>query len=217
MPGLELERLAHLRGSTLVAGVDEAGRGPLAGPVMAAAVIFPAELSGAEPWLAAIDDSKRLSEKRREEALEIIRRHALAVAVAQQDADDIDALGILPATIQAMTNALHSLRVEPEYVLFDYLPLKACPFPHQTVVKGDSISYSIAAASIVAKVTRDRWMRRAERQYPGYGFAQHKGYPTRKHIQRMQVLGPCSIHRRSFGPVRACGGGGVSGGVGRGG
>ena len=215
MPGLELERLAHLRGSTLVAGVDEAGRGPLAGPVMAAAVILPAELSGAEPWLAAIDDSKRLSEKRREEALELIRRHALAVAVAQQDADDIDALGILPATIQAMTNALHSLRVEPEYVLFDYLPLKACPFAHQTVVKGDSISYSIAAASIVAKVTRDRWMQRAERQYPGYGFAQHKGYPTRKHIERMQVLGPCSIHRRSYRPVRACGGDGISGGAGR--
>ena len=217
MPGLELERLAHLRGVTLVAGVDEAGRGPLAGPVMAAAVIFPAELSGAEPWLASIDDSKRLSEKRREEALEIIRRHALAVAVAQQDADDIDALGILPATVQAMTNALHSLRVQPEHVLFDYLPLKACPFPHQTVVKGDSISYSIAAASIVAKVTRDRWMQRADRQYPGYGFARHKGYPTRKHIERMELLGPCSIHRRSFGPVRACGWSGVSGGAGRGG
>ena len=215
MPGLELERLAHLRGVTLVAGVDEAGRGPLAGPVMAAAVIFPAELSGAEPWLAAIDDSKRLSEKRREEALTVIRQHAIAVAVAQQDADDIDALGILPATIQAMTNALHSLRVQPEHVLFDYLPLKACPFPHQTVVKGDSISYSIAAASIVAKVTRDRWMKRADRQYPGYGFARHKGYPTRKHIERMQLLGPCSIHRRSFGPVRACGGLGASGAAGR--
>ena len=206
MPGFELERRAHLLGSRLVAGVDEAGRGPLAGPVMAAAVILPAELSGSEPWLAAIDDSKRLSERRREEALELIRRNALALAVAQQDADDIDALGILPATVQAMTNALHSLRVEPEYVLFDYIPLKACPFPHRTVVKGDSVSYSIAAASIVAKVTRDRWMRRADRQYPGYGFAQHKGYPTKGHIARMEVLGPCSIHRRSFGPVRACSG-----------
>ena len=203
MPDFDLERRVHLRGWTLVAGVDEAGRGPLAGPVMAAAVILPAELSGSEPWLASIDDSKRLSERRREEALALIRRHALAVAVAQQDADDIDALGILPATIQAMMNALNSLRVQPEHVLFDYLPLKTCPFPFQTIIKGDSLSYSIAAASIVAKVTRDRWMRRADEQYPGYGFARHKGYPTKHHVARLQALGPCSIHRRSFGPVRA--------------
>ena len=202
MPGLDLEQDIHLTGRQLIAGVDEAGRGPLAGPVVAAAVILPEELSGSEPWLQAINDSKKLSHRQRVRALELIRANAVAVAVGQQEADDIDALGILPATIQAMMNALSGLPVQPDYVIFDYIPLKRCPFPYRVVVKGDSLSYSVAAASIVAKVTRDRWMQRAEGRYPGYGFSRNKGYPTREHLERLRRLGPCLIHRRSFGPVR---------------
>ena len=203
MPDLDLERGVHLTGRQLIAGVDEAGRGPLAGPVVAAAVILPAELSGSEPWLRYINDSKKLSHRRREEALELIKANAVAVAVGQQESDDIDAVGILPATIQAMMNALAGLPVQPDHVLFDYIPLKKCAFPYHVIVKGDSLSYSIAAASIVAKVTRDRWMQRAEGRFPGYGFSRHKGYPTKEHIERLRKLGPCLIHRRTFGPVRA--------------
>ena len=213
MPGLDLERQIHLRGRSLVAGVDEAGRGPLAGPVVAAAVILPPELSGSEPWLESIDDSKRLSPSQREKALGLIHQNALAVGIGQQDHDDIDALGILPATILAMMHAISSLPIDPEHVLFDYIPLKTCAYPFNTVVKGDSMSYSIAAASIVAKVTRDRQMQRADSVYPGYSFAKNKGYPTPDHISILRELGPCSIHRRSFGPVRDCINVGVSNSV----
>jgi len=204
MPGLDLERQIQLRGCRLVAGIDEAGRGPLAGPVVAAAVVLPPELAGDEPWLKTIDDSKRLSPAQRDRALGSIYRNALAVGVGRCASSEIDNLGILPATIEAMMRAIGSLSVRPEHLLFDYLPLKTCGFPFQTVVKGDTISYSIAAASIVAKVSRDRWMRRADQLYPGYDFAQHKGYPTAGHVSRLKELGPCSIHRRSFGPVRDC-------------
>ncbi|MDA0734095.1 MAG: ribonuclease HII [Chloroflexi bacterium] len=204
MPGLDLERQIQTRGYRLVAGIDEAGRGPLAGPVVAAAVVLPPGLAGDEPWLKSINDSKRLSPAQRERALELIHRNALAVGVGRCASGEIDTLGILPATIEAMMQAIESLSVRPEHLLFDYIPLKTCEFPFQTVVKGDSISYSIAAASIVAKVTRDRWMQQAEELYPGYGFVQHKGYPTASHISRLKELGPCSIHRRSFAPVRDC-------------
>lgn len=204
MPGLDLERRIQLRGYSLVAGIDEAGRGPLAGPVVAAAVVLPPELAGDEPWLKSINDSKRLSPAQRERAAELIQRRALAVGVGRCASSEIDTLGILPATIEAMMQAIGSLSVRPDHLLFDYIPLKTCGFPFQTVVKGDSISYSIAAASIVAKVTRDRWMRQADEQYPGYDFAQHKGYPTAAHVSRLKELGPCSIHRRSFAPVRDC-------------
>ena len=204
MPGLDLERELQLRGCRLVAGVDEAGRGPLAGPVVAAAVILPPDLSGEEPWLKQVDDSKRLSSLQRERALESIHRYALATGVGQQDTADIDHLGILPATIAAMFGAVQRLSLQPEHLLFDFIPLKTCPYPYQTIVKGDSISYSIAAASIVAKVTRDRWMKEADGRYPGYSFGQNKGYPTAEHLAKLQTLGPCSIHRRSFAPVRNC-------------
>jgi ribonuclease HII len=126
------------------------------------------------------------------------------VGVGRCAPGEIDALGILPATIEAMMRAIESLSVRPEHLLFDYIPLKTCGFPFQTVVKGDGISYSIAAASIVAKVTRDRWMQQADELYPGYDFGQHKGYPTAAHVARLKRLGPCSIHRRSFAPVRDC-------------
>jgi ribonuclease HII len=204
MPGLDLERRIQLRGYRLVAGIDEAGRGPLAGPVVAAAVVWPPDLAGDEPWLKSINDSKRLSPAQRERALELINRNALAVGVGWSAPGEIDSLGILAATIEAMMRAIKSLTVRPEHLLFDYIPLKSCEFPFQTVVKGDSISYSIAGASVVAKVTRDRWMQQAGELYPGYDFGQHKGYPTAAHVSRLQQLGPCSIHRRSFAPVRDC-------------
>ena len=204
MPGLDLEHQIQSRGFRTVAGIDEAGRGPLAGPVLAAAVILPPDLAGDEPWLKSINDSKRLSPAKRSRAFELIHCNALAVGVGRSASEEIDSLGILPATIEAMMRAVESLLVRPEHLLFDFIPLKTCRLPFQTVVKGDSISYSIAAASIVAKVTRDRWMQQADAQYPGYNFAQHKGYPTAAHVSRLKELGPCSIHRRSFAPVRDC-------------
>ena len=204
MPGLDLEHQIQSRGFRTMAGIDEAGRGPLAGPVVAAAVVLPLDLSGDESWLKSINDSKRLSPARRSRGFELIHRNALAVGVGFSASKEIDSLGILPATIEAMMRAVESLSVQPDYLLFDFIPLKTCGLSFQTVVKGDSISYSIAAASIVAKVTRDRWMQQADEQYPGYDFGQHKGYPTAAHVSRLKELGPCSIHRRSFAPVRDC-------------
>lgn len=204
MPGLDLEHQIQSRGFRTMAGVDEAGRGPLAGPVVAAAVVLPPDLSGDESWLKCIDDSKRLSPAGRSRAFQLIHRDALAVGVGSSAPDEIDSLGILPATIEAMMRAVQSLSLQPDHLLFDFIPLKKCVLPFQTVVKGDSISYSIAAASIVAKVTRDNWMQQSDEKYPGYGFAQHKGYPTAAHVSRLKELGPCPIHRRSFAPVRNC-------------
>ncbi len=202
MPGLSLEFDLWQQGITLVAGVDEAGRGPLAGPVVAAAVVLPSRISGDEPWLQGVNDSKRLSRTHREKALDSIREHALAFAVAQEDPQEIDQLGIGNAGVRAMLAAVTKLSVSPEHLLLDFVYMNGCPLPYQTVVKGDSLSYSIAAASIVAKVTRDRWMRQEDANHPGYSFAQHKGYTTANHLARLRALGPCPIHRRSFGPVR---------------
>ena len=202
MPDLSLEADFRLQGYHLIAGVDEAGRGPLAGPVAAAAVILPSDLAGDEPWLAAIDDSKRLSERRRTEAAELIRENALACAVELIDPEGIDRIGIGNAVIQAMLAAVDRLRPAPDALLLDWVPIKECPLPHQTVVKGDARSLSIAAASILAKVARDDLMVRAEDCYPGYGFARHKGYATRAHLRSLAELGPCPIHRRSFSPLR---------------
>ena len=202
MPDLSLELRLHVQGYELVAGVDEAGRGPLAGPVVSAAVVLPPDLTGAEPWLDLLNDSKVLSPSRRERAADAVRRHALAVGVGRADPEEIDLLGIGRATIEAMLRAVADLPVQPAYLLLDFVHLRECPLPFQAIVKGDSISYSIAAASNVAKVTRDRWMREADALFPGYSFAQNKGYPTAHHRARLRELGPCSIHRRSFAPVR---------------
>jgi ribonuclease HII len=204
MPGLELEWQVRSPECHLVAGVDEAGRGPLAGPVVAAAVILPPGLSGAEPWLRLVNDSKRLSSLQREKALEMILRHAVAIGVGQQSPEQIDRLGIIPATITAMLQAVSALPSVPDYLLMDFVPIKTCPWTYQAVVRGDSLSYSIAAASIVAKVTRDHLMEQVDPVYPGYCFARNKGYPTAEHLTQLQMLGPCSIHRRSFAPVRDC-------------
>lgn len=202
MPDWSLERQLYRQGLTAVAGVDEVGRGPLAGPVVAAAVILPADLTGDEPWLAALDDSKRLSARRREKALPLIEQNAVAVSLALESPAEIDGGGIGPAAIRAMLRAVEGLAVRPQHLLIDYVPLKDCPYPFDTLVKGDRRSYSIAAASIVAKVARDQIMLQAETRYPGYGFARHKGYPTAQHRAKLRELGPCPLHRRSFAPVR---------------
>ena len=184
----------------LTAGVDEAGRGPLAGPVCAAAVI----LDPARP-IAGLDDSKRLSERRRDALEPEIKARALAWAVAWASAAEIDALNILKASLLAMSRAVAALDPPPGRVLVDgnRLPVLACPA--EAIVGGDGLIPAIGAASILAKVARDRLMCRLDAEYPGYGFAVHKGYPTRAHRDALVRLGPCSEHRRSFGPVRALG------------
>ncbi len=206
MPDLSLEQGLHRRGLRLIAGVDEAGRGPLAGPVVAAAVILPPDLTGDEPWLELLDDSKRLSPAQRERAVAVIEEHALGIGVAQAESQEIDRKGISPATIWAMMQAVANLSLPPHHLLLDFVYISSCPLPYDTVVKGDSISYSIAAASNVAKVARDRWMKQADALYPGYAFARHKGYPTREHVARLNALGPCLIHRWSYAPVREAAG-----------
>lgn len=203
MPGLSLENELFRQGIGLIAGVDEAGRGPLAGPVVAAAVILSEGLSGAEPWLQHVDDSKRLSPAQRERAAELIYRHAAAVGVAEETPENIDRMGIGQACISAMLRAVENLTLAPQHLLLDFVPIKTCPYPFQAIVKGDGISYSIAAASIIAKVTRDRYMQEVDANFPGYSFARNKGYPTAEHLAILRTLGPCSIHRHSFAPVRA--------------
>lgn len=180
-----------------LAGVDEVGRGPLAGPVVAAAVI----LDPQRP-IAGLADSKQLSEKRRETLYELIRERALAWSLGRCEAGEIDQLNIFHATLAAMTRAVQGLAHEPEYVLVDGNRCPAWKWPSEAVVKGDSRVAAISAASILAKVTRDREMQQMDRHYPGYGLAQHKGYPTPSHLQALGRLGVTPIHRRSFRPVR---------------
>ena len=202
MPDLSHERRLYEQGMKVVAGVDEAGRGPLAGPVVAAAVALPSDLSGGEAWLTKLDDSKRLTARQREAAFVLIQEHALAVSVVEESPEEIDRIGIGRAVVRAMLRAVEGLTVTPQHLLLDYVPIKECPYSYETLVKGDSRSYSIAAASIIAKVTRDRTMERADTLYPGYGFARHKGYGTALHREQLSSLGPCPLHRRSFAPLR---------------
>jgi ribonuclease HII len=182
--------------------VDEAGRGPLAGPVVAAAVILPPESP-----IAGIDDSKKLSSSQRQKLLRPILQNALAVGLGVVDSEQIDRINILRAAEQAMYYALCGLTARPALVLVDgprlppKLPPQCLAIPARAVVGGDSKSYCIAAASIVAKCVRDAIMGQYDRQYPGYGFARHKGYGTRQHLEKLSELGPCAIHRRSFAPV----------------
>ncbi|TNE75726.1 MAG: ribonuclease HII [Gammaproteobacteria bacterium] len=182
---------------SLLAGVDEVGRGPLAGDVVTAAVI----LNPASP-IQGLTDSKKLSEKRREQLAEEIREKALCWHVARASVDEIDAYNILQATMMAMVRAVDGLRVKPEYVAVDGNRMPPWGYSAETVVKGDSLVPAISAASILAKVCRDAEMCQFEEQYPGYGFAAHKGYGTRQHREAIAHLGPCAIHRRSFEPVR---------------
>jgi ribonuclease HII len=199
----ELELLK--RGVTRIAGVDEAGRGPLAGPVFAAAVIFPVDwIRGGLPApLREVNDSKQLSPEMRERLFaELTSRLEIQYAVARVDAPTIDEINILQATHRAMNLALMQLQPAPEHALVDGLPVKSMELPHWAIVSGDALSYSIAAASILAKVSRDRCMLEFDQMYPGYGFAEHKGYGTPRHIAAIKALGACPIHRRSFAPLR---------------
>ena len=201
MPDLSLELALLDQGVRPIAGADEAGRGPLAGPVVAAAVVLPPELTGCEDWLRLLDDSKRLTASRRQQAFEAVQEHALSWAVAAVDSAEIDRIGVGVAALRAMMMAVDSLSVRPAHLLLDYIPVRHCAYSYDAIVKGDSRSYSIAAASNVAKVTRDRIMGDYEREFPGYGFGRHKGYATALHLERLREIGPCDIHRRSFAPV----------------
>jgi ribonuclease HII len=194
---MEWERDLHLRGIRPVAGIDEAGRGPLAGPVVAAAVVLP---EGFEH--AALTDSKRLTPAARERIYgELTARADIAWAVAAVGPEEIDRLDILRATHEAMRRALGGLPVRASHALIDGLPVPRFPVPQTAIVKGDALSFSIAAASVLAKVTRDRMMAALDAEFPAYGFAAHKGYPTALHLERLRQHGPCPHHRRSFGPV----------------
>lgn len=184
-------------GPALQAGVDEAGRGPLAGPVFAAAVI----LDAARP-IAGLADSKRLSARRREQLAQAIEAQALACCVAQASVEEIERLNILQATMLAMQRAVAGLVIAPQLVLVDGNRTPALPMTAVAVVGGDAKVQAISAASILAKVYRDAWCMQAHRQWPQYGFAQHKGYGTALHLAALQQHGPCSVHRMGFAPVR---------------
>jgi ribonuclease HII len=191
------ERQVWAMGYRRVVGLDEAGRGPLAGPVAAGAVILPREI-----YLPGLDDSKRVPEKRREELYKIIRERALAVGVGMVDPEGIDEENILWASYLAMERALEDLKMSPDYLLVDAIRLPSVSAPQTPIIGGDALSASIAAASIVAKVTRDRYMVEMDQLYPEYGFAANKGYGTPEHRQALERYGPCRIHRLSFAPVR---------------
>ncbi|HNR32774.1 MAG TPA: ribonuclease HII, partial [Candidatus Hydrogenedentes bacterium] len=188
------EAAAHAQGFARVAGVDEAGRGPLAGPVVAAAVVL------VEP-VAGVDDSKRLTASRREALYDALCGGGHAVGVALVDAETIDRIGIQQANYMAMARAVAALDPTPAFLLVDGFSVPGVPWPQQRIIKGDQRSLSIAAASIIAKVTRDRIMTELDAQYPVYGFAKHKGYGTRAHIEALRAFGPCPAHRRSFAPM----------------
>ena len=194
---LRHEKLAWSQGLRRVAGVDEVGRGPLAGPVVAAAVVLPPE-----GLPAGLDDSKALSAKERERlARELKQLPTVEVALALRSPAEIDDLNILRCTHATMREALEQIQPPPDFALVDGLPVPGLPVPSKALVKGDSLSASIAAASIIAKVYRDRLMVEAARRYPGYGFENHKGYCTREHVASLRELGPSPIHRKSFRPV----------------
>lgn len=192
------ENQLRASGYNLICGTDEAGRGPLAGPVVAAAVIL-----DPDRVIPGIDDSKKLTPKKRERLAETIKKEAIAYAVAVVSETRIDQINILEATKEAMIAAIKDLRIKPDYILTDFVKLEGFDVPLLPIVKGDQLSASIAAASILAKTTRDRIMTEMDLLYPGYGFAIHKGYPTKAHLEALERLGVAKIHRRSFKPVKA--------------
>lgn len=190
------ERQIKAQGFQLVAGVDEVGRGPLAGPVVAAAVMFPDNF-----YLPGINDSKKLPPQKREQLYEQIRRHALSVGIGIVEAEEIDRLNIYRATKKAMSQAVSQLSPFPDYLLVDAMSIDV-PIPQLSLVKGDAKSASVAGASIIAKVYRDRLMENYGKVFPHYGFEKHMGYPTKEHLEAIRQYGPTVIHRKSFAPVR---------------
>jgi ribonuclease HII len=187
------ERRAHQRGYKLIAGIDEVGRGPLAGPVVAAAVILSPDYENTE-----IKDSKQLSARKRERLYEIIKQDALSIGLGVAEASIVDAVNVLQATLIAMKEAVSNLSITPDYLLIDGTHRIFLSIPQETIVKGDSLSLSVASASIIAKVSRDRIMEIYHRQFPQYNFLKNKGYGTSEHREAIKKYGHCKIHRRSF-------------------
>jgi ribonuclease HII len=193
---LSFERNVRASGFTCIAGLDEAGRGPLAGPVVAAAVVLPDGL-----LIPGLTDSKQVTEQERDRLFDIIREQSVCYGIGIVDERTIDDVNILKATIIAMEQALESLLPRPDYLLIDALTLPRVSIPQKPLIKGDCRSHSIAAASILAKVTRDRLMLELHEKFPQYNFQKHKGYGTREHLSLLRKHGPCEAHRRSFNPV----------------
>ncbi len=193
MPTFEYEEKHYSEGFNSVCGVDEAGRGPLCGPVVAAAVILPLGLE-----IEGLNDSKKLSEKKREALFDVICEKAIAYSIAEASPAEIDEINILNASMLAMRRAVEGLGVKADFALIDGNCSRGFEIPTETVVKGDAKSYSIAAASILAKVTRDRGCIELDREYPEYGIAKHKGYPTKDHMDAVRQYGPAPIYRKSF-------------------
>lgn len=200
--GLQIEDGLWRIGYSAIAGLDEAGRGAWAGPVYAAAVILPPVAECLADLLGQVDDSKKLTPDTRVRLADLIRARAVAVGVGSVGAADIDRLGIASATRLAMMQAIAALSSAPDFLLIDFFTLPGVDLPQRGVPHGDALSLSIAAASIIAKVERDRWMTAQELQHRGYGFAAHKGYGTASHAAALNRLGPCPLHRISFRPVR---------------
>jgi ribonuclease HII len=200
MPSFAEEKLLKAQGYWLVAGVDEVGRGALVGPVVAAAVVLPQDLN--TRWRDKVRESKQLSSAKREFLSDCIHEVAISVGIGNATPEVIDAQGIIKATRLAMKSAIEKLVPQPQYLLIDYLRLPEVPLPQKGITDGDSLCFSIACASIVAKVARDRLMVELDKAYPGYGFDRHKGYGTKEHIDCLRRHGPCPLHRRSFRPVR---------------
>ena len=199
-PSFAEEKLLEAQGYQRIAGIDEAGRGALVGPVVAAAVILPCHID--TPWLNQVKDSKQLSPATRELLFHHIHEIAISVGIGMAANELIDAQGIIKATRLAMQLAIDQLSLAPQSLLIDYMLLPEVPLPQKGITNGDKLCFSIACASIMAKVTRDQLMIEFDKIYPGYGLAQHKGYGTKKHLACLHQLGPSPIHRRSFKPVR---------------
>ena len=188
------------QGYKLVAGLDEVGRGPWAGPVVAGVVLFPPDL--ARDSLSMVRDSKKLSPNQRDKAMTHIENAALALSIGISTPQEIDDVGIVRATQMAMSRSIKSLSVIPQFLLLDAFPLPNVAIPQKPIIGGDASCLSIAAASIVAKVNRDLYMEHQDAIYPGYGFIRHKGYGTKEHLASLSRLGPCTIHRRTFSPLK---------------
>lgn len=195
---LKYEKELYEQGITLIAGTDEVGRGPLVGPVVAAAVILPVGYN-----LEGLDDSKKLTEKKREKYFDIIMKDAVSVGLGIVDAKTIDEINILEASRLAMKLAVDNLSVKPEHILSDAMKLTNLDIPYTDIIHGDALSLSIAAASVIAKVTRDRMMVDLDKEYPEYGFAKHKGYPTKLHLENIKKYGILDNYRLSYKPVMA--------------
>ncbi len=194
---LEYEKDLYKQNISLIAGVDEVGRGPLVGPVVAAAVILPQNYQ-----LTGLTDSKKLSEKKRNTFYEILQKEAIAIGIGVVDPQTIDEINIYQASKKAMLKAIANLQVKPEHILVDAMPLEL-DIPSTSIIHGDALSLSIAAASVIAKVTRDEMMYELDKKYPMYGFKNHKGYPTKEHLEAIKKYGVFADYRFSYGPVKA--------------